>query len=318
MKRFLALVLVLALVLAPAAVFAEDPVTEDPDTQGPTAVVVKNLEVGQGRVNPAEAFVFEFTALSPTNAPAIPDVTISYATGDNGLKTGALDLGGFADAAVGRYQYEVTEKGGFTAGMEYSDHKGTLVVDKESGGTVKSYIIIGQMGSPEEKFDDFTNTFTAWDLDVTKKVTGNLGDTKKVFTLTVTLNAPEGKTVKTDSITVLKNGVATETAVNFEDGVATLTLPVIDGDTYKIADLPDGVTYDVVEDGVEDGKVDEYTVTYEGATGTMTEDKVVTVTNHKSSQVPTGITLDNMPYIILMAVALVGLGAFALRKRAQN
>ncbi|NLK57978.1 MAG: LPXTG cell wall anchor domain-containing protein, partial [Tissierellia bacterium] len=33
---------------------------------------------------------------------------------------------------------------------------------------------------------------------------------------------------------------------------------------------------------------------------------------------PTGITLDNMPYIILMAVALVGLGAFALRKRAQN
>ena len=319
MKRFLALVLVLALVLAPAAVFAEDPVTEDPAPQElPTAVVVKNLAVGEGRVNPAEDFLFEFTALSPANAPEIPNVTISYDTGENGPKTGALNLDGFATAAVGRYQYEVTEVGGSTAGMVYSDHKGTLVVDKESDGTVKSYIIIGTMGSPEQKYDDFTNTFTAWDLDVTKTVTGNLGDKTKVFTLTVTLNAPEGKTVQTDSITVLKNDVATETAVNFVDGVATLTLTVIDGDTYTIADLPDGVTYAVVEEGVEDGKVDEYTVTYAGAEGTMDADKTVTVTNHKSSEVPTGITLDNMPYIILMAVALVGLGAFALRKRAQN
>ncbi len=320
MKRFLALVLVLALVLAPAAVFAEDPVTEDPDTQGPTAVVVKNLEVGQGRVNPAEAFVFKFTNPSPATAPAIPDVTISYDTGVNGVETGALNLDGFANAAIGRYQYEVKEIGGSTAGMVYSERVGTLIVDKESDGTVKSYIIIGTMGSPEAKHENFTNTFTAWDLDVTKKVTGNLGDKAKEFTLTVTLKAPEGKIVKVDSITVLKNSVATETAVNFdENGVATLTLTVKDSDTYKIADLPDGVTYTVVEDGVDEGgKVDEYTVTYEGATGTMTEDKVVTVTNHKSSQVPTGITLDNMPYIILMAVALVGLGAFALRKRAQN
>ena len=319
MKRFLALVLVLALVLAPAAVFAEDPVTEDPAPQGPTAVVVKNLAVDEGRVNPAEAFVFKFTNPSPANAPEIPNVTISYEKGVNGPKTGALNLDGFANAAVGRYQYEVKEIGGSTAGMEYSDRTGTLVVDKESDGTVKSYIIIGTMGSPEQKYDDFTNTFTAWDLDVTKTVTGNLGDKTKVFTLTVTLNAPEGKTVQTDSITVLKNNdVATGTAVDFVNGVATLTLTVKDNDKYTIADLPDGVTYAVVEEGVEDGKVDEYTVTYAGAEGTMDADKTVTVTNHKSSEVPTGITLDNMPYIILMAVALVGLGAFALRKRAQN
>jgi len=315
MKRFLALVLVLALVLAPAAVFAEDPAPQEL----PTAVVVKNLAVGEGRANPAEDFVFEFTEPSPATAPAIPNVTISYDTGENGPKTGALNLDGFATAAVGRYQYEVTEVGGSTAGMVYSDHKGTLVVDKESNGTVKSYIIIGTMGSPGDKYDDFTNTFTAWDLNVTKTVTGNLGDKAKEFTLRVTLKAPEGKIVKVDSITVLKNSVATETPVNFdENGVATLTLTVTDGVTYTIADLPDGVTYAVVEEGVEDGKVDEYTVTYEGATGIMNEDKAVTVTNDKSSEVPTGITLDNMPYIILMAVALVGLGAFALRKRAQN
>lgn len=315
MKRFLALLLVLALVLAPAAVFAEDPAS-----QGPKAVVVKNLAVGEGRVNPAEAFVFEFTNPSPVNAPAIPDVTISYEKGVNGTKTGALNLAGFDDeeVAVGRYQYKVTEKSESTAGMVYSDRTGTLVVDKEFDGTVKSWIIIGPMGPLEAKFPDFTNTFTAWDLDVTKKVDGNLGDQTKEFTLTVTLKAPEDKTVKADSITLLKNGVATGTAVNFVNGVATLTLTVKHNDTYKIADLPDGVTYAVVEEGVVDGMVDEYKVTYEDAEGTMNADTTVTVTNHKSSQVPTGITLDNMPYIILMAVALVGLGAFALRKRAQN
>ena len=131
MKRFLALVLVLALVLAPAAVFAEDPAPP----QVPTAVVVKNLALDEGRVNPAEDFVFEFTKLSPANAPDIPDVTISYGTGDNGLKTGALNLDGFADeaVAVGRYQYEVTEVGGSTAGMVYSDRTGTLVVTKNDG-----------------------------------------------------------------------------------------------------------------------------------------------------------------------------------------
>lgn len=318
MKRFLALLLALALILSPATAFADE--TTETTEQPPhvNARIPKNLVVGEDR-NPAEDFVFEFTNPSPDTAPAIPNVTISYAIGESGLKHGDINLVNFDDAAVGRYEYQVSEDKGNTAGMTYSEQVGTLIVDKESDGTVKSYLIIGTVGGePEEKFGDFTNTFTAWDLDVTKKVTGNLGDTTKEFTLTVTLKAPEDKTVKADSITLLKNGVATGTEVNFVNGVATLTLTVKHNDKYTIADLPHGVTYAVVEEVGEDGKVDEYTVAYENASGTMNADKAVTVTNHKSSEVPTGITLDNMPYIILMAVALVGLGAFALRKRAQN
>lgn len=90
------------------------------------------------------------------------------------------------------------------------------------------------------------------------------------------------------------------------------------GGTIKITNLPDGMGYSVKEKGEVNGKLDEYDVTYENAEGTMDKNQSVVVTNHKSADVPTGITLDNMPYIILMAVALVGLGAFALRKRAQN
>lgn len=315
MKRFLALVLALALILSPATAFADETTVTTEQPTHENARIPKNLEVGEGKTNPAEDFVFKFTKLSPADAPKIDDVTISYGTGESGLKHGDINLVNFDDAAVGRYEYQVSEDKGNTAGMTYSEQVGTLIVDKESDGTLKSYLIIGTVGEPEGKFADFTNTFTAWDLDVTKKVTGNLGDKTKEFTLTVTLKAPVGKTVKADSITVLKNDGATETAVNFVNGVATLELTVKHNDTYKIADLPDGVTYAVVEEGVEDG---EYTVTYANEEGTMTADKAVTVTNHKSSEVPTGITLDNMPYIILMAVALVGLGAFALRKRAQN
>lgn len=318
MKRFLALVLALALILSPATAFADETTVTTEQPTHENARIPKNLEVGEGKTNPAEDFVFKFTNPSPADVPAISDVTIPYAIGESGLKHGDIDLSNFAGAAVGRYEYQVSEYVGNTAGMTYSERVGTLIVDKESDGTLKSYLIIGTVGKPDEKFGNFTNTFKAWDLDVTKKVTGNLGDKTKEFTLTVTLKAPVDKTVKADSITLLKNGVDTKTAVNFVNGVATLELTVKHNDTYKIADLPDGVTYAVEEVGVVDGKVDEYTVTYENATGTMDADKAVTVTNHKSSEVPTGITLDNMPYIILMAVALVGLGAFALRKRAQN
>ena len=304
MKRFLALVLVLALVLAPAAVFAEDPAPQEP----PTAVVPKNLAVGEGIVNPAEAFVFEFTEPSPADAPEIDPVTISYETGDNGLKTGALNLDGFADAAIGRYTYTVTEIGNDTAGMTYSTRVGELTVDVTVDG-IASYLII--MDEEDKKQDNFDNEFLGGDLLITKALEGNMTDPNKEFTVVVTLTAPEGKTVKTDAINVS----GSDDGVTFKDGVATLTFKIKGGETVTISNLPYGVHYEVKETESFD-----YTVGYDNnKDGEIKAKSIETViTNTKNVEVPTGITLDNMPYIILMAVALVGLGAFALRKRAQN
>ena len=117
------------------------------------------------------------------------------------------------------------------------------------------------------------------------------------------------------------NGTTVPTPAEFtfdENRQATVEYTVKHGGTIKITNLPDGMGYSVKEKGEEDGKLDDYDVTYDNENGEMDQDQSVVVTNDKSADVPTGITLDNMPYIILMAVALVGLGAFALRKRAQN
>jgi len=340
MKRFLAILLVLSLLLVPMAVFAEDegevteppgtedpgtedPVTEDPVTEETLATIPKKYTAQNEGAYANATFNFTFTAQTE-NAPAIPKVSISFnhADGEPEIKHGEINLGAFEsdDVLVGRYMYTVTEEVGTLAGVVYGTRTGTLVVDKEDGGIVKSYLIIGTMGNEDVKYDAFENTYTGWTLDVTKKVTGNLGDKNKDFTFLITFTLPEGKTIDTANIGFIVNGttVSTPAGFTFENGQATVEYTVKHGGTIEITNLPDGMGYSVKEKGEVEGKLDDYDVTYKNAEGTMDQNQSVVVTNHKSADVPTGITLDNMPYIILMAVALVGLGAFALRKRAQN
>lgn len=325
MKKLFALVLVLALMLAPAAAFAVDTeATESPVTEVPRAVIPKHLTTEGGAISPAETFEFTFTGNEEGN-PLIPNTEIPFASHTSGTITGEIDLSAFAndDVAVGRYTYTVWELVGTTAGFTYTTRTGTLFVDKEHDKTIKSYLIIGTVGNAQEKFDNFDNKFEGGHLYVDKLVTGNLGDPNKEFTLKVTLTAPAGKTVKTDAIFVTKNGVAPVPAIDVvfnADGVATLTLTVTKDDYYGIMNLPKGVSYAIVENGVVDGKVDGYTVTYsDNINGVVDQGEIrTTVTNHKDSEVPTGITLDNMPYFILLAVALAGVGVFVLRKRAHS
>lgn len=336
MKRFLAIVLVLSLLLVPMAVFAQDvgevtksPGTEDSGTEDPVtgkilATIPKKYTAPNGAYANA-TFNFTFTAQTD-GAPAIPGVSISF-NHDNsdGVKHGEIDLSAFGSAGVlvGRYMYTVKEEVGTLAGVEYGTRTGTLVVDKEDGGSVKSYLIIGTMGNEGVKYNEFENTYTGWTLDVTKKVTGNLGDKNKDFTFLITFTLPAGKTIETENTNIqfIVNGTTVPTPAEFtfgENGQATVEYTVKHGHTIEITNLPDGMGYSVKEKGEVEGKLGEYVVTYANANGVMNQHQSVVVTNHKSADVPTGITLDNMPYIILMAVALVGLGAFALRKRAQN
>ena len=341
MKRFLTIVLVLSLLLVPMAVFAEDEgdvteplVTEEGETpeepveeEETLATIPKKYTAPNGDYANA-TFNFTFTAQTE-GAPAIPMVSISFnhvnPDGEPVIKHGEIDLSAFDsdDVLVGRYMYTVTEEVGTLAGVVYGTRTGTLVVDKEDGGIVKSYLIIGTMGNEDEKYDEFENTYIGWTLDVTKDVTGNLGDKNKDFTFLITFTLPEGKTIDTENTNIrfIVNGTYVPTPAEFtfdENGQATVEYTVKHGGTIEITNLPDGMGYSVKEKGEVDGKLDDYDVTYANENGKMDQDQSVVVTNHKSADVPTGITLDNMPYIILMAVALVGLGAFALRKRAQN
>lgn len=136
------------------------------------------------------------------------------------------------------------------------------------------------------------------------------------------------------------------TKVKSEDVVTGYTTSVeiylADTDTITFSNIPVGVTYVVEEDDVhlangttidkDDVNID-YTVTYAGetvdnesantarkASGTIAKDEAdsVTVSNEKSTTVETGITLDSVPYIVMLAVAACGMVVFMTKKRHED
>ena len=47
-------------------------------------------------------------------------------------------------------------------------------------------------------------------------------------------------------------------------------------------------------------------------------EEAVTITNNKVADVDTGIALDSLPYVLLLAVSVVGMAAFVMKKRAER
>lgn len=128
---------------------------------------------------------------------------------------------------------------------------------------------------------------------------------------------------------------------------AEVTLNLKHDATVTFTDLPVGVTYTVQEDNKHllaagatvnpNSDADkEYTVTYSGgdinsedtvanaerkSTGAISaenEKDDVVVANEKSTSVETGITLDSVPYIVMLAVAACGMVVFMTKKRHED
>ncbi|MGN0372377.1 MAG: hypothetical protein ACI4F3_06130, partial [Enterocloster sp.] len=82
-----------------------------------------------------------------------------------------------------------------------------------------------------------------------------------------------------------------------------------------------GVTYSISE-AKYDGYTPEYG--YEDTDTDAQEQKIdsasekATVTNTKEGQVDTGIILDNMPYILILAVVAIGAVGFVSKKRSSE
>ena len=127
----------------------------------------------------------------------------------------------------------------------------------------------------------FTNTKirTAYNLLISKEVTGNAGDKTKEFKFKIELKDEKGNAVNGvyDYVGNKKSGKLT-----FLNGIADITLS--HGEEISIQNLPINVNYTVTE---YDANKNGYTTTYNGlkeaATGVMDKDKEVRVVNHKES-----------------------------------
>lgn len=147
-------------------------------------------------------------------------------------------------------------------------------------------------------------------LTVSKTVNGNMGDRNREFDFTVQAQNSEGQPVSVDG---------TYEGIFVQNGQFKLK----HGQSLVIPELPYGVTCTVTESIPEE---EGYTTTVKVDGGEEKSSKTVTVenmntaavidfTNTKTLNVPTGIFTDNLPYLVMLAMAAIGLTGFGRSRR---
>lgn len=322
MKKLLSIGLAAMLAFGLATTsFAEEAGDVTTPTDGTVTIhKVYKLE-NAGTKSPAETFTLEQVdkgVVKDGEAKTAPDLgTITGAKFDDGAATVSGTTGDITVALpeytnVGVYEYTLKEVDGKTAGVTYYDKGIKLVVTVVNDNNGKLRIAaVHTESTGETKSDNFPNTYKAGELDVSKTVIGNLGDKNKYFEFKVTLTGENGKTYR-DSYAVT-GGSNTANPSTIKIGEET-TFLLKHGETIHIENLPYGVTYTVTETAAEG-----YTTEKTGDTGEINAaDQAAEFTNNKAGSIDTGVVLNNMPYILVLAVLAAGVAVFIIRKRRED
>lgn len=211
---------------------------------------------------------------------------------------------------------------------KYSVNNGTA----ETGTTAAIPTATLSANQADETTVEFTNTYNVPNLDsmtIKKVVTGAFGERTKDFTFKVTLTDKNNQTV-TDVIHSFSND-ATTGALN------SFTLK--HGEYVTLWNIPIDTTITITESNANDydtkatnyGKADNKTFVYEvvnengtavlkstGANAAEVKDNAITVTNNFDGTPDTGVLLDTLPYLILLAVAVAGGVLVVVRKRKHR
>lgn len=311
--------------------------------------ITKNYKVvgSEEKKAPAETFNFTVTPGATVNgaektvekseATTIPamaansdEKTVAFtALTEDGTGTFTVDVANLNITKPGIYYYTVTETPSNTAGVDYAADPMIMVItagyaDDGEDSTLSYWVGLHDSKEFNNKNKPFENTYTAGSLNVTKKVTGSLGNKDKKFNIDVTFTAPAGKTVNS-TITYVNNGEKTiapaawklNTTTNKYE--ATVTVELAHKESVQFNNIPKDVTYIVEE---QDYSREEYTATYEETTkaGTITSDvKSTTITNKRGDDtIDTGVILDNAPYILMLAVVAGGAMTLVIKKRREE
>ena len=169
---------------------------------------------------------------------------------------------------------------------------------------------------------------------VTKSITGDLGDKSKTFEISITLTLPDnGKVTASDVVPATGTTITSSTATT-----VTVTANLADGGEIAFQKIPAGTTFVITEtqaDGYKsyvtgdfitaDSGVDgEGNKTYVAgdrtinsvATG-ISEKGAVTIENNLARQPDTGIVVNNLPFVLIVALALTGIVVFFVSNRRK-
>jgi len=350
MKKITALAMVLILAFSMAITVSADDTNDTPVA----SVALKKLYTVIGTTDttvlPHETLKFDSTPA--TGNPTEDNLTIANLVVSGTSGTMSITLPEYTK--IGEYVYTVSESPAndqHAQGVTYAADDITLTVlvsydtdhnmvtqlfltQKVAGnGTQTSQIQVN--GNQVAKVDTFVNTYEVGHMTVSKTVSGNLGSHDVEFDIDVTFTAD--KPVLSDITYADGNTTATGTIAHSADWkltddnkyTATATISVKNGETVTFRNIPKDVTYVVEEQakhGVGNDGFDpnsdpdtDYTVTYTNKTGTIAANSTLnaTVTNTKNTVVETGIALDSMPYVLILAAAVLGMAALLGKKRYE-
>ena len=185
--------------------------------------------------------------------------------------------------------------------------------------------------TPASKFDFTEDTISAdttfyakyvpasANLTVTKTVTGKLGDTNKAFTFTITKADGTAANITNTNIEISE---ADRAKVEWK-GNGQFTLK--DGASITFKNLPSG-EYKIVEDDYTGEKYETSYVVDSGDSQSGREAAVtmsgtnmtLAFTNHCTLFPDTGVLLDTLPYIVILAVVAGGVALLMLRKHRKE
>lgn len=330
---------------------AGEPTVPDVNQNG-TVPITKEFEMADGLKTPAATFKFTATIQTQDALPAtIADV--SFTEGQTGtLKDGKYVLEGTTVISfqgtwphAGEYVYTVKETQESMPNVTYDASSYTLrvyVINGTNGLEVKKITAEGAKGKTDKIL--FTNTYAKNNatLTIEKKTTGKYANKTQQFDFTIAFTkSPTESTLGEFNGTITRKGNNTPEPVNTNNG--SYNFKLADGDKLQFTDLPVGTTYVVRELAAPDGytpsvtviendttTVRDRTAVQEGdALDTLREggkknlvgeaDNIVTFTNtHQGGVVPTGILMNNLPFILLVAVAIVAFVSLAVIKRRRT
>lgn len=149
-------------------------------------------------------------------------------------------------------------------------------------------------------------------LTVTKEVTGNFGDKTKLFVIIAKAN---GANIKRFSL----KDKASDAMENFVIGTALTLTEMNPGQGYKVSAVysyvdENGQTVSTPAMASQDG--DDWNLTF-GA-DTLVQNGTITITNEKNTTPDTGVLVDSLPYILIIACVAGAAALFLIRRRKKR
>lgn len=332
---------------ASATVFAGEVPTIGTGTpeKGAAASIVKDFEMAEGLTVPEVSFNFTATKITEDAPEAtITDITYSSTDDKGSLADGKYTISKESEIAFGTfphaglYEYTVKETKGDKEGIIYALTSYTLrvyVANKDGGDLYVKTITAGDSDGKKDKIL-FTNTYVKnnCSLEIEKKTVGDLADKSKDFEFTITIIKSATDTAESP---IYAGAIGSET-VNVPVGTPT-KFKLHDSEKLVFDKLPAGTRYIVTETGVKDGYTPSVQVTENGIQGEVVpgndkddlssatetannlvgeNDNKVTFTNTYYDMPITGLVLNNLPFIMLVAFAVLAFGLLAVAKRRKS